>query len=149
MTTPLCLNPDGADFQAQAVLALVRFVIGDDFEPSWNAQKQVFEGEPQVAHFDSPRCHGYVIWLVDRRALALGGEARQINIVFYQHGVSDEIVINAWLGETNRWMVPTYHDMPDIEKMFRRVTFRCLDVKSAAYYVADLMKDFWAEGSPR
>ncbi|AXQ68481.1 hypothetical protein HOT99_gp136 [Caulobacter phage CcrBL10] len=147
--TLLCLNPDGANFQAQAVLAVVRDMLGEDFEPSWDAKLGRHLAEPRLARFDSARLAGYVIWMRDYRAIAWAGvgAGRQINIAFYQHGVSDEIIVNAWTGETEDNLPPNHRDIPDNDDMATRGVFKQREVVPAAQLIVDVLTDFWEAGN--
>ncbi|AFU86769.1 hypothetical protein D869_gp145 [Caulobacter phage CcrRogue] len=145
----LLINTDGANFQAQAVLAVVRDMLGEDFEPSWSTDLGEYLAEPRLARFDNNRVAGYVIWMPDSRACAwMGPEGwRQINITFYQHGVSDQIVVNGWRKAYREDLPPTRHDMPDVEEMHRRQIFEQHEIVPAAEYIIHLLTEFWEEGN--
>lgn len=81
----LVQNPDGADFQAQAVLAYVRFLIGDGIEESWDPKWKRYQAEIKVSRYDNQLEQGYVLFL------RTPDYEKQINIAFYEHRNSDEI----------------------------------------------------------
>ncbi len=79
-------NHDGANFQAQAVLAMVRYLCGDGVEESWNGALSRYMYQPRVVRFDNCREQGYTIF-------ARNPKDEQINITFYEHRNSDEIFV--------------------------------------------------------
>lgn len=80
-------NNDGANYQAQAVLAYLQrgdFLI----EESWNAELGAYAAQPTVSRWENCREQGYVICL--RKGV------EQINIAFFEHRNSDEIHAVKW-----------------------------------------------------
>lgn len=86
--TDLFINPDGADHQAQAVLAYLRAY--DGIEVSWNSKMNGYDAEPKVDRWHNCREQGYVVHLRSRN------RARQLNIAFFEHRNSDSICAVAW-----------------------------------------------------
>lgn len=80
---------DGADYQAVCVMACLRDRYIDS---SWNAQRNQYEAEPEIAMWDNCREQGYVAMLrVD---------GKQINIAWFEHRNSDRICAVKWEQST-------------------------------------------------
>ena len=87
---------DGACPQARAVLALV----------SGRAHIVSEDANPTVARFENCREQGYVISMVNKTY------DKQINVVFFEHRNSDDIVIIKWTG-TPTINSPTLANVPE------------------------------------
>ena len=85
---PLFQNNDGADPQAQAVLAYLTYGRAG-VDKSWDAERKRYTAEPQVSRWQNCREQGYVITM-------RGGKGRQINIAFFEHRNSDDICAIKW-----------------------------------------------------
>lgn len=90
MSANLINNPDGANFQAQAVLAYVRYLIGDGIDESWDDKLKHYRAEPKVARWENCREQGYIIYLRSK------DYKDQINIAFFEHRNSDNICAVKW-----------------------------------------------------
>src|SRR4051812_35854363 len=99
----LTQNPDGAGFQAQAVLAYLRYFIGSGIEESWNAKWNQYEAEPRVVRLDNCREQGYIVWLRSRDS------KHQINIAFYEHRNND--LICAVVSDVRTFNAPILADI--------------------------------------
>lgn len=82
-------NHDGANYQAQCVLAILRHLA---IEESWDADRMAYDFEPwsypEVDRWQNCREQGYVIyWRLSRK---------QINIAFFEHRNSDNICAVEW-----------------------------------------------------
>ena len=94
-------NPDGANFQAQAVLACIRQHSG--IEHTWNKDELKYDIEPEVERWFNCREQGYVIYARTR--------SKQLNIAFFEHRNSDSICAVKWEGYTIN--PPTINDIPE------------------------------------
>lgn len=93
-------NDDGANCQAQAVLAYIRYAQSG-IEPSWNADAKDYDARPQVYRWHNCREQGYVICMRGK------GRHGQINIAFFEHRNSDEICALEWGQVTTSGNPPT------------------------------------------
>lgn len=78
---------DGANYQAQAVLALLTRVT---IESSWSKENKKYDANPTVARWENCREQGYVISLRSK------DYKRQLNIIFFEHRNSDSICAVKW-----------------------------------------------------
>ena len=130
----LFINPDGANPQAQAVLAYLRH--RDGIEPSWNGNK--YEAEPQVDRWHNCREQGYVI--------SLRGQKTQLNIAFFEHRNSDAICAVKWEGFTLN--PPTIDDIPSTHPFSQSKWDTDFDVAGEhpaemAEWIYSQMVEFW------
>lgn len=94
---------DGANYQAQAVLAFLRGT--GNIEESWNAEFKYYDAKPEVARWHNCREQGYVVSLRGPRY------SNQINIAWFEHRNSDSICAVEWNATyTNP---PTINDIPE------------------------------------
>lgn len=100
----LFINPDGANAQAQAVLAYIRMYVG--LENSWSREESRYLAEPEVNRWHNGREQGYVV------TLRSSNYKRNIHIAFYEHRNSDSIhaVKFELSGLINP---PTINDIPE------------------------------------
>jgi hypothetical protein len=98
----LFINPDGANYQAQAVLAYLRRHGG--LSSSWNEEQMRYIAEPEVNRWHNCREQGYVITLRSRKY------SRKLHIAFYEHRNSDSI--HAVKFEASLINPPTIKDIP-------------------------------------
>lgn len=80
---------DGANHQAQAVLAFLKY--RGDIESSWNKESKRYDAEVQVSRWENCREQGYVVMLK-----AKFGKVRQLNVAFFEHRNSDNICAIKW-----------------------------------------------------
>ena len=97
-------NPDGANYQARAVLAYLTKYCG--IAESWSQVHKRYMAEPQVDRWHNCREQGYVI------TLSSGADLRQINIAFFEHRNSDDICAVQWEGYYIN--PPTINDIPEL-----------------------------------
>ena len=81
---------DGANYQAQCVLAYLR-----DFkiEKSWNGEWRKYQAEIHVARWENCREQGYVFMLHNKKH-------DQLNIAVFEHRNSDSICAIKWIENT-------------------------------------------------
>lgn len=89
-------NPDEANYQARAVLAILN---SRNIEDSWNSDKGQYEAQPKVERWENCREQGYVI------VFLVGYHSPQLNIAFFEHRNSDSICALKW--EQNTINTPT------------------------------------------
>lgn len=137
----LCQNPDGANFQAQAVLALLRYNIGDGIEASWDDAHKRYMAEPRVVRYDNCREQGYVVYLRSR------DYQHQINVAFYEHRNSDSIC--AVVSAERTLNAPRLGDMTKAmgDKWDVAHSVGVGRVAEMAEWVARQLLDFWAKYS--
>lgn len=90
MTNLSTFNHDGANRQAQAVLALVQLYLGDGIESSWNDKYKCYDAQIQVGRWENCREQGYVLYLRSK------DYKKQLNIAFFEHRNSDGIHALKW-----------------------------------------------------
>jgi len=90
---PLFQETDGADPQAQAVLAYLNYGR-DGIEESWSDEWKRYMAEPRVSRWQNCREQGYVITMNSKN------RDRQLNIAFFEHRNSDEICAIKWEQKT-------------------------------------------------
>uniref|UniRef100_A0AB74UIP7 Uncharacterized protein n=1 Tax=Caulobacter phage BL57 TaxID=3348355 RepID=A0AB74UIP7_9VIRU len=144
MPANLLINPDGANFQAQAVLAMVRREIGEGLEETYDAQKD-WQADYYVGRFENGREQGYAVSLVDRRPSLEG--TRQINVVFYEGRSSDNIglIVFERYCATRTLRI---EDIPEDYWAEHTQYFGYGKVTEAALAVVAALKTFWNEGKP-
>jgi hypothetical protein len=81
-------NPDGANYQARAVLAYLSH--HDGIEKSWDKEAKCYLARPEVDRWHNCREQGYIVYL---RSL---DRSRQLNIAFFEHRNSDSICAVKW-----------------------------------------------------
>lgn len=131
-------NPDGANYQARAVLAYLTKYSG--IEESWSNEHKSYLAEPRVDRWHNCREQGYVITLKSETY------SRQINIAFFEHRNSDEICAVEWEG---RYLnPPTINDIPESHPYRNSkyaVTHRVSvgEAEAMADWIFQRLTDFW------
>ncbi len=138
----LFINPDGANYQAQAVLAYLRG--HDGIEQSWDGHR--YAAEPQVDRWHNCREQGYVV------SLRSFGYGDQINIAFFEHRNSDRICAVKWRGTTPN--PPSINDIPKSHSFFAdkyAVDHSVAHGEAAemAAWIFDQLSVFWRETSAK
>lgn len=140
----LFVETDGADPQAQAVLAYLR--MHDGIECSWNDSKKKYDAEPNVNRFHNCREQGYSITLFNK------DYSKNLVILFFEHRNSDNIVIIHW-DQKQGWFNPvTINDIPEDHPWFNSKYdydkgFNYGEAEKAASYIYDLMENWWKENN--
>ena len=131
-------NPDGANYQARAVLAyLTRY---EGIRESWTDEYKMYNADPRVGRWHNCREQGYVISLHSR-----GRPGRQLNIAFYECRNGDHIEAMAWEEDTIFSNPPTLHSKTD-----RTPTWHSVDYGRAsemAEWIFEELRKFWIETS--
>lgn len=139
-------DDDGANYQAQAVLAYLRSI--DGLENSWDDDEGRYMAEPKVARWENGREQGYVVSLYNPHY------NNQLNIAFFEHRNSDRIHAVAWLQNTlNRFgeiIAPTITtaDFGDVykDKYDTSHSVDCGEASEMAEWIIQYMEDFWETG---
>lgn len=122
---------DGANWQAQCVLAILRSRYESILDESWNKEQGRYEACIRVGRYESDREQGY--------AFALNTMGIQRNYVVYEHRNSDEICIVVWDGLTLN--TPTPSQVPMKDKWDVTKTFRYGEVMECAEWIEkDMMQ---------
>lgn len=135
--TKLFENPEGADAQSNAVLA---YLAGHaSIEESWNQEFHAYDAEPEIARWHNCREQGYVV------SLRSQDRSRQLNIAFFEHRNSDEIVAVKW--EQNTINPPTIETAKfgNIYKDKYDVSHRASYAEAAAMadWIHQQLVEFW------
>ena len=129
--------------QAEAVLAYVRYEIGDGIDPSWDYEQKDYLAVPMVNEWVNGREKGYVITMTDKFW------NKQINIVFYEHRNTDLICALMW--ENNRFGIPSIQDAIDFGHFNSSSDYtHSVSVGRAdemAAWIKDQLYRFWVENS--
>lgn len=143
MSAKLIQNPDGANFQARAVLEMVRCIIGGGIEASWNDDRKCYDAEPNFTRFDNCREQGYVIYLSSK------DYSKQINIAFYEHRNSDRIYIQ--VNDKHTFNAPVLDDITESmsDKWDCAFSAGWGKVSEAAKFIVDKLDEFWDANSPK
>jgi hypothetical protein len=88
-------HADGANRQAQGVLAMFQYLLCDGIEDSWNDDFKCYDAKIEVARWENCREQGYVLSL---RAPRWG--SNQLNIAFFEHRNTDGICAIKWHQNT-------------------------------------------------
>lgn len=135
---------DGANAQAQGVLAYLGYVSGG-IEASYDSEHGDFRADVSVDRFHNCREQGYVVSVRSR------DYSRQLNIIFFEHRNSDEIVIIEFelntINPVTIDMVPDTHPWHGNKHGYDK-SFSCGKVYEAASYISERLEIFWKDSSP-
>jgi hypothetical protein len=129
---------DGANVQAQAVLAL----LGNfEVQESWNKEINTYEAKPTVARWHNCREQGYVI------SMHGAGYNRQLNIAFFEHRNTDNICAVKWEETT---INPPTIDSEELGKVYKTKydvshEVRVGEVMAMAEWIGEQLTNFWVE----
>lgn len=127
---------DGADPQAQAVLALLQFMWDDEHDKN-------FHTEAEVGRWENCREQGYVI------SISGGPDHEQLNIAFFQHRNSDAICAIKWHQTTIN--TPTIEKASEIDfngEVYQDGKFDvtkevgCFEIEEMAKWIAGELEDY-------
>ncbi len=142
MSAKLIQNPDGANFQARAVLEMVRYLLGGEgsgIEASWDDEWKRYIADPQLARFDNCREQGYVIYMRSRNY------DKQINVTFYEHRNSDGLCVQ--VNDVKTFNAPQLSDIVGTwaDKWDVTHPFQFGEITAAAKCIVKILEDFWKE----
>lgn len=140
MTSLSKYQDDGANYQAQAVLAFVR---RGEVECSYNKEERRYEAEPKVARWENCREQGYVISLRSK------DYQRQLNIIFFEHRNSDSICAVKWEQTTLNSPTIDTAQFGDVYKDKYDTSFSVGygEVLKMANWIEEQLEEFWKETS--
>lgn len=143
MSAKLLQNSDGANHQARAVLEMVRYLLGDGIESSWDDEYKRYTAEIQFTRFDNCREQGYVIYLRDKSF------SKQINIVFYEHRNSDELYVQ--INDKRTFHAPTLEDITSTmkDKWEAAFTAQFGEITPIAAFIVKKLEEFWKLNSTK
>jgi hypothetical protein len=138
-------HDDGANRQAQAVLALFQYFLGDGIEGSWSEQFSKYEADIHVSRWENRREQGYVLYM------RTADHKHQLNIAFYEHRNCDNIDAARW--EQTTWNAPCL-TTPDTEGeqnynygWENAKSFSYCKIEEAARWIHEEFEKFWHEHS--
>lgn len=145
MTILKHFNDDGANAQAQATLAYLKYHLGDGIESSWNSERKEYEANPKISRWENCREQGYVVILKSQDF------AKQLNIAFFEHRNSDNICAVKWEQVTiNSPTIDTakfgniYKDKYDVSK-----SLAYNEAFEMAKWIFEQLTDFWDSTSSK
>lgn len=80
-----CYIDDGANWQAQCVLAYLRVISDSAIDESWNKEKGFYEARFEVGRYENCREQGYVF--------SVFYKCKQRNYAVYEHRNSDQLCV--------------------------------------------------------
>lgn len=125
---------DGADWQAQAVLAYLKGHKGYILEGTWNSELGSYTSNLFVGRYENCREQGYIFSIVYKD--------RQKNYAVYEHRNSDQLCVVVF--EKLSLNTPTLKDVIDVMKDKYDVTnsFSCGNIASCGDYIIDDIHEF-------
>lgn len=135
---------DGANGQAQATLAFLGY-MAEGIEASWESEHKDYRADVSVNRFHNCREQGYVISVRSR------DYSRQLNILFFEHRNSDQIIIVEF--ELCTINPVTINDVPESHpwhgsKHGYDKSFGYGQAYQAAEYILERLEKFWKESTP-
>ena len=130
---------DGADAQAKATLSYLQMY--ENVEESYNHETNGYDAKIMVARWDNYREQGYVVSLVNEMD-------QQMNIAFFQHRNSDDVVAVKWMQSSIRSLTidtadfgDGYKDKHDVSK-----STPCGDGFKMAIWISQELDNHWIKG---
>lgn len=116
---------------------MVRYLLGDGIESSWDDEYKRYTAEIQFTRFDNCREQEYVIFLRNRNF------NKQINIAFYEHRNSDQIYVQ--INDKRTFNAPTLEDITSTMKDKWEAAFEAKvgDIAPVAKFIARKLEEFW------
>lgn len=127
---------DGANWQAQAVLAYIRGNIAQFREGSWNPLTKEYEAEVWVGRYENGREQGYVVSVMYRWR-------KQITFAFYEHQNADRLNVRHYNGTfgtdtpSGRYLAERYGSKSNFDK-----DFKCGEIKECGEYIINEIKKY-------
>lgn len=143
MSGLLLQNPDGASFQARAILEMLRDRLQSGVKGSYDTGLNCYHAEPRFTRYENGRERGYIVFMGTG---ALGGKGdHQLNIAFYEGRNHDGICIR-WCDKVT-WNPPVYEDIPwaDPDSSEPDKSFGYANIDSASCFIANKIIEFWEE----
>lgn len=136
----LFTNPDGANYQARAVLAFLS--ANEGIEGTWDKESSRYKAEPKVARWENCREQGYVAYMKSE------SRSRQINIAFFEHRNSDSICAVQWEERTIN--SPTLQNLLSQKDIYKNKwdvshTVGYGKVEEMAGWITEQLEAFWLD----
>lgn len=130
---------DGANYQAQAVLAFVK--REGQINDSWNDELREYEANPQVARWENGREQGYIISLLNK-------QHKQLNIAFFEHRNSDSIHALKWEQWSMNSLTFDTADFGGVYKHKYDTSFSVSygEITEMADWIVEQLNQHWVEG---
>ena len=132
-------NETGANYQAEAVLAFLQGT--PNIESSYlGGPNYEYLAKPYVAPWENCREQGYVIYMKNENG------TKQINIAFFEHRNSDEIIAVLWNQITDK--APTIDTMDTGGTIYQTKwdyshSVQYGKVAEMAQWILDKLEEFW------
>ena len=130
---------DGANHQAQAVLAFVKRY--GHIESSWNDELRKYEANPEVARWENCREQGYIISLLNKKG-------KQLNIAFFEHRNIDSIHALKWEQWSINSLTIDTADFGDVYKDKYDTSFSVSygEITKMADWIVEQLNQYWIDG---
>jgi len=140
MTPIEIYNNDGANYQAQAVMAFLKNIT---IEESWNDDARKYDAEIKVSRWENCREQGYVICMRTK------DYSKQINIAFFEHRNSDNICAIKWEQITTNAPTIDTAEFGDVYKDKYDVSHSVGygEIPSMSEWITNELEEFWENNS--
>ena len=127
-------NNDGANWQAQAVLAYLRTYAHEFIEETYDNERGCYDATISVGRFENCREQGYIV--------SVRYKGQQRNYAFYEHRNFDTICVVKFDQQTND--TPTLEDVCDKmeDKYDYTISFKCGQILECGEWIGGDIKDF-------
>ena len=120
---------DGANWQAQCVLAYLRYMGNLKVQDlTWNEEKERYEGELRVGRCENCREQGYVFTIIY-------GVKELVHFWVYEHRNSDDLCVVEFEGFFIN--TPTINDIPMKDKYDTTKEFSCGDIVDCGNWIIE------------
>lgn len=129
---------DGADWQAQSVLAYLRAMKVNAVDKSWNKEFHKYDASVEVGRYENCREQGYIF--------SVQYKGKQRNYCVYEHRNSDDICVVVFDGVTiNTPTLKMVCDAMEDNKWNYTKAFPCGQIMECGNYILDDMNKFIEE----
>lgn len=129
---------DGADWQAQSVLAYLRAMKVNVVDKSWNKEFHKYDASVEVGRYENCREQGYIF--------SVQYKGKQRNYCVYEHRNSDDICVVVFDGVTiNTPTLKMVCDAMEDNKWNYTKAFPCGQIMECGNYILDDMNKFIEE----
>lgn len=129
---------DGANWQAQSVLAYLRVTKNNAIDKTWNEERRCYDARVGVGRYENCREQGYIF------SVQYNGEQR--NYCVYEHRNSDDLCVVVFDGVTiNTPMLKMVCDAMEDSKWNYTKAFHCGQIMECGDYILDDVKK-WIDG---
>ena len=129
---------DGANWQAQSVLAYLRVTKSNAVDKTWNKEYKLFEAEVHVGRYENCREQGYIF--------SVRYKCEQRNYCVYEHRNSDDLCVVVFDAATiNTPKAETVFNAMNGDKYNYTKAFPCGQIMECGDYILDDIKK-WIDG---